>query len=209
MSIAVTRNPRGRGSLLLIGSLLLAIVLVIVGIGLLGGWDTVPGSRTRARTIQPGETVAARPFRITPVEARWTTDPGFPYLTPEGSRLILAVLEVEVVNDFPVPSYTLASNLGCDAPGIPVLGSDPASGRQQIFGFQRVIDHHTPKMLSPGLPQRIAFLWQQPLTHPLPAEISVTLPSFTWRRHSGGLGHDWFDPTPVARVTLPLSELEP
>ncbi|MDO5084380.1 MAG: hypothetical protein Q4D89_13415 [Arachnia propionica] len=204
-----TPATRPRGVRRLFTPITLSLVICVLSltlIGVFGGWEPVAQERDRVVTILPGETVTAHPFAVTPVAAYWTTLKDAPYLTPAGKRLLVVELELQVQETFPVPAILLTGDTTLEAPGIETRGTDPTTARQRLYGSFRTLDTHTPWYLQPGLRHPITALWAQDLSVPAPETLTLTFPSFTWRQHSGGLGHDWFDPTPAARVTLPVTE---
>lgn len=206
----VPQNPSRRGARRLLSPISLCLLVCVLSLGIIGvfgGWERVAEGRSNIVTLRPGETVTAHPFMFTPIAAYWTTNTKSPYFTPENTRLLVTVMEMEVVERFPVSPAILSDDLTCDAPGIRKSGSNPELARQRTNSMFRTIDTYSPGFLPPGLKQQITLTWAQDLSAPIPDTLTLTIPSYTWREHSGGLGRDWFDPTPTARVTLPLEEL--
>lgn len=187
--------------------LLVALLATVVVIGLFGGWRRAERTGAEVATIRPDETVSTLPFAITPKRAEWTTSSRVPYYTKEGERLIVVVLELETMADFPVHTSTLGNELITDIPTAEGTEFLPGFFKRKNIRTYRTIDNHDPGTLSPGLRHEIGYGFTQPLTAPLPDEVTVLLPSLTWREHNGGLGYNWFDPTVAARVVLPIERM--
>lgn len=186
---------------------LVGLLAVVVVIGVLGGWRRADRAGADVPTIQPGETVSGLPFAITPKRAEWTTSTEEPFFTKEGERLIVLVLELETMADFPVHAHVLSGELITDIQSAEGTEFLPGFFRRTARLTYRTIDQQTAAAVSPALPQEIGFVFAQPTATPLPDEVTVLLPTLTWREHSGGIGHNWFDPAVTAQVTLPVERM--
>lgn len=187
--------------------ILVGLLAAVVVIGVLGGWRRDERSRADTPTIQPGETISGLPFAITPKRAEWTTSTEEPFFTQEGERLIVLVLELETMADFPVHANTLSDELITDIRSSEGTEFLPGFFKRTARSAYRTIDLRTSAALPPELPQEIGFVFTQPTSTPLPEEVTVLLPNLTWREHSGGIGYSWFDPVVRAQVTLPLERM--
>ena len=55
-----------------------------------------------------------------------------------------------------------------------------------------------------GGPFSVIAVYQQSSSQPVPTKLTVTLHQYTWRKSALDNHLNWFDPTPVARVEVPV-----
>jgi hypothetical protein len=60
--------------------------------------------------------------------------------------------------------------------------------------------------LHPGMPEKLAFLWEQSSTAPVPTEMRVTINKKTYRANTLTQHMDWLDLEPRAELTVPIED---
>jgi hypothetical protein len=63
--------------------------------------------------------------------------------------------------------------------------------------------------LAPGLTYPAVLLFQHVAGAPAPDEVTLVLSSPRWRKSNVDEEYGWWDPTPVVRVTVPVTEFTP
>ena len=187
--------------------LVLAVALLGL-IGAVGGWDAIEGVEApEVPRVEVGEPIKAHPFEITVRRARHFDALEGALYREEGQRYLVVSLDVTLRNDVHVPGETLRDALHLDAPGLKMLAlkSGPSPERPRLLRGLDALDART---YQPGLEVPTIAVWQQEVGAPIPDEVTVTFDRQTWRASSLDGSMRWFDPTPVARVTLPLEALE-
>ncbi|WP_173077645.1 hypothetical protein [Phytohabitans rumicis] len=60
--------------------------------------------------------------------------------------------------------------------------------------------------LNPGMPEKLAFLWEQSGSVPVPTEMRVTIYQKTYRLDTLGRSMEWLDLEPRAELTVPIED---
>ena len=205
--------PRRRRAWLTVGLSALTGLLLVGVIGLFGGWETASSQREEALpAISPGERVRVEPFDLTPVKAVHATQLDPILYAEDGVRWLILLMEVTNTAGFPVGNGTLQSTATLDVAGLlpspyielPLAAADRVVS-ESVF---RVVDSLPQRTVQPGLAQRLAFVWRQDSREPPPESLTFTLQRHTYRTSNLEPAYDWFDPKPVATVTLPVEELD-
>lgn len=188
--------------------LLLAVALLGI-VALAGGWQAVEGVEApETPKVAVGDKIAATPIEVSVRRARHFDElkPSLP--RTDGYRYLVVSLDLTLRNDEFVSAYDLQRAIALDAPG---LKSTPLRSGPRIDDprLLRGLDGLDAKAFQPGLPTPTIAVWQQALTEPIPAEVTVTFAQQTWRQSVLDGAWRWSDPSPVARVTLPVEALEP
>lgn len=188
------RHPR-----VVIAGAVLAVVLVAVTA--LGGW--APATPEGPQAVAPGTEVTAAPFRLSFDSAKAAyeldgrlADPGLVHVAVRG--------EISLAVDESVNSPTLDDAIDVDLEG----GHDAYGGRttDPTPTVTVVADRSTLLGLGPGLAYEVRFDFLVEESS-VPDEITLTLNRQEYRPSAldGTLG--WYDPVPVARVTLDVVPL--
>ena len=189
---------------------------VLLASGVFGGLDD---TRADEPVVAPTATaVDATPFRISVQRVRVGTDLGVDSIPKAEGRYLLVSLRVVVPadEDASVPWSVLRDTVRLDGVtglvdlyhrrGDPVPRSTAPVAANQIVSSD---DAENLGDLAPGLEYPAVFLFQQAATEPVPDEVTVVLSAHRWRKSSIEDVEGWFDPAPVARVTVPVAEFEP
>jgi hypothetical protein len=67
-------------------------------------------------------------------------------------------------------------------------------------------DSSQPQYLNPGLPEKLAFLWEQSIAAPVPTSMRVAIWKKTLRVDSLSNRMEWLDPGPRAEVQVPVED---
>lgn len=187
--------------------LLLAVALLAL-VGALGGLDAVEAVETpQTPVVAVGETIKAKPFEVTVRRARHFNELKPALYAQEGYRYLVVSLDVTLRNDRYVHALDLKTAVEVDAVGLKTVTYGGTS-RPEDPVVLRGMDSLGLRTLQPGLTTSTIFVWQQEVSTPIPDTVTITLSAQTWRKSSLDSSWRWFDPTPVARVTLPLEALE-
>ncbi len=209
-----TRRQRARAWYALVADVFtpqrLLLVLALAGIGiasLFGGWDAVSAEETAIGVADPRTPVSAAPFEVSARRARVADSVTTVLRREDGFRYLMVVADVTNTQDAHVDGSVLAQAAELDAPGLrtDLLSSGERTRRPLVL---RLDDGLSQRTFQPGLTGAVILVWQQDARAPIPATVTMTLARHTQRLSSmdGSLG--WFDPTPVAHVTLPVEPVE-
>jgi hypothetical protein len=181
-----------------VGALALAVS------GLFGGLDPVP--EEPPPTVAVGTVDAGEPWNVTITGARLLAD--MPPLKVEhpGDRWVAVLAIVEITADEPMAATDVIR-----LAGVPGLIQDHPSNVYLLRDTAELTQ------LQPGLPEKLAFFWEQSGSVPVPTEVTVEIVGRTHRadslieprpglvdRPAGKL--QWFDPEVRARVTTPVQD---
>jgi hypothetical protein len=162
--------------------------------GLFGGLDKTQTSGLP--TVAANVVDAGTPWNVTVSGARLVDDLPPLHLERAGDRWVAVVATVEVTadesrNDLDevVRITGVSGLLGTRPSGVYLLRDDTRLG-----------------YLHPGLPEKVAFVWEQTGSQAVPTLVEVEIWGKTHRvgSLSGSLG--WFDPAPRARVAIPVED---
>ncbi|MFV0462845.1 MAG: hypothetical protein ACK5MP_06595 [Nostocoides sp.] len=164
-------------------------------------------------SVAVGAEVDATPLRISVTKAVVTAQPGgtLPEATG-GSTYLLVGVEISTTDS--------ETNFGAvDALRLRDVGqltssslSDPTKvvpDEEAKAGVYVVKDGSRLGGLGPGLTFKAAYVFSRASAKDLPENITVVLYRHTYRAHRGTGQMGWFDPTPVAEVTVPLAHPTP
>ncbi len=187
--------------------LLLAVALLGV-VALAGGWQAVEGVEgPETPKVAVGEKIVATPMEVTVRRARHFEElkPSLP--RADGYRYLVVSLDLTLRHERYVSGVELAPAISLDAAGLKTtpLRSGPKINDPSLL---RGLDGLPARTYQPGLATSTIVVWQQALTEPIPTEVTITFAKQTWRQSVLDGGWGWYDPAPVARVTLPLEELD-
>lgn len=182
--------------------LFLAFAL-LAGIGLFGGWDAAVTEVDTVPRGEPSVAAAAAPFEVTLRRVRYgnSLDPVF--RARDGVRYWFVSMDVVNTSDLPVERSILTDDVTVDIPGL----AASAPGRRPESRTVRLNDSLDQRTFQPDVLTPIALVWEQDAAAEIPAEVTVTLATHTWRASSMDGGLDWRDPEPGLIVTMPADPL--
>ena len=164
------------------------------------------GGMAQAQTSEPttiaaGSLIKGLPWNVTVVEGRLLKSEDGLETEKAGDRWLVVIATVEVTS---VDSRSDMSDVLrlTDVPGL--LAVRP----QRILLSQDATDVH---YLNPGMPERVAFCWEQSAGAPVPKSVDVDVYNETLRSNnlSGSVSagnKDWLDPTVRATVRTPVQD---
>lgn len=204
--------PRRRSAWLTVGLPVLTALLLVGVIGLFGGWESASAQREDTLpAIPPGQEITVEPFELTAIRAGHTMELEPVLRAEDGVRRLILTMEVTITTDSPLGSGTLKRAVTLEAPGLRPSpnGQGPGLPGNHVVSENvlRVVDSLSSNALQPGLTQRLAFVWLQDSQEPVPDSLTFTLHQHTYRTSYLEPTYSWFDPEPVATVTLPVVEL--
>jgi len=169
--------------------------LAAIGLGvsaLFHGLAPVPAAETP--TVAIGKVIDAGPWTVTIVDTRLVSSSEGLTTTTAGNHWFGVVATVDdTTNDSredlgDIMRLSHVAGLTEAAPQRILLANDATD-----VGF-----------LNPGMPERVAFLWEQASSAPLPAKAQIVIYGKTLRKNSLDATTDWLSPHVVADVTAPV-----
>ncbi len=182
-----------------------------------GGWSSASAADESAApeipTVAVGTPVQARPYRLSVTAAR--TVEKLDGLLPDdrATRYLVIALDVTDTDARYVQDSMGMTGNGLDFDGLVVdaeglvdglTGKPIDSGAAQRPALYRVKDTQRAWSFQPGVPTPVIAVYQQSSSQPVPTKLTVTLHQYTWRKSALDNHLNWFDPTPVARVEVPV-----
>lgn len=188
--------------------LLLAGILTLGLVGLTGGWSSIETGQVSIHTAEPGSAVSVKPFVITVKRAFWTEGSIHDLVVAEtGFRSLLVVVEVTNTTSDALSIETLQNAFRINAEGLTQFGrATPAEKADPTL--MRSSDFNGATWTQPDLPTGLVLIWQQSTSAKVPDQIVLTLREHTWRVSPLAGGMDWYDPTDLATVTVPIAEYQ-
>ncbi|GAB3972406.1 DUF4352 domain-containing protein [Plantactinospora veratri] len=161
--------------------------------GLFGGLDTV--TKPEVPTVAVGEVVDGGPWNVTVTGSRLVGKLPTLYLR-DGSRWFTVLVTVENTADESRTDFRDVIRLS----GVAGVTEERAS--QVVL----VRDGSRPNYLNPGLPEKLAFLWQQDDSTPVPQSATVQVWGTTRRLDTVSDTWEWLDPERRAEVEVPVQD---
>jgi hypothetical protein len=190
--------------------------IVLGATALFGGLEEAEAEVPRLAGVRLGETVHAAPYDITLRKVIWVDELPGTYPTEKGNRwLAVTATVVNTHHESLFGAVELKDAVALSGvEGLvakPEKRSDDASrftDRVEASYLKVLADSSDLSPVSPRVPYEMVFLFEQKQSAPPPTEVTVQIVRHTWREGSldGFLG--WFDPTVIARSTLPMTESE-
>ncbi len=190
------RPPPWRVRLLILG--LAAIAFAVVG--LTGGLDRVPPPAPAAvATVPVNQNVDAGPWRAMVTNAAATTELGSYKPTGKGNWLLAVAVQIDLTE------YSRDSlRAGFIAEAVTLRGIDGLVD-QKPREILLIRDASRLEYLNPGLPERLAFVFEVAGSIPVPKQVVVVLhgrdPYWSWTERR----YIWPDPVTKAEVTVDLA----
>lgn len=175
-----------------IGAGATAIVLAVSAA--FGGLSDASGDAVA--TVEVGATVDAGPWTITVERAVVVNEFETLVHEVETDRWIAAVVTITNTTDEPRTGSAIGEGLEIR----------PFAGQREDSLFVVVnSDGSLLRAIQPGLPEQIAFLWEQDRDEPIPASLDLRLYGYVHRRDSLTGELVWRDGVPVATVRVPVA----
>ena len=178
--------------------------MVVAGVAIIpfGGWSTV-ASKDEAPRIALGQQNDGLPWNVTVTGARLLDDQPPLHASVAGNRWVVVLATVEVTSD--ESRYDIADALrisGVEGLVEPIsIGLSPGIAPATVLVVSDLTDLG---YLHPGLPENVAFAWEQSSTVPVPTQLQVTIFGKTVRRDTITGFKSWLDPTARGVVTVPV-----
>jgi hypothetical protein len=169
--------------------------VAVIGLGvssLFHGLAPVPAAETP--TVKPGKVIDAGPWTITVVDTRLLSSSEGLTTTTDGDHWFAIVATVD---DTTTDSR---DDMGDIVRLSHVAGLTEAAPQRILL----TSDASTPRYLNPGMPERVAFLWEQSASAPLPTTAQIVIYGKTLRTNTLDATTDWLSPHVVADVTAPV-----
>lgn len=191
---------------------ILALTLLVVGV--FGGWGAAAEADATEAEVPvkaAGERVEAKPFELTLHKAIATEEVAGRLPKTPGSRYLIVSADLTdrdsryVEDDAGITGNLVRQDaLSIDAAGLVRYGKPLPEGQAQAPSVYRVNDTQGQQAFQPGVLTPVIVVWEQASSEPAPEHLTVTVNSYTWRRSSLDGHLFWTDPTPAARITLPV-----
>ncbi|MDW5323934.1 hypothetical protein [Plantactinospora sp. KLBMP9567] len=161
--------------------------------GLFGGLETV--AKPEVPTVAVGKAVDGGPWSVTVTGGRLVGKLPTLYLR-DGKRWFTVLATIENTADESRADFDDAIRLS----GVAGIAEERPS---QVL---LVRDGSKPTYLNPGLPERLAFLWEQDDSTPAPKSVKVQVWGTTRRLDTIGDTWEWLDPERRAEVEVPVQD---
>lgn len=159
--------------------------------GFFGGLAPATTPADEVPSVAPGTAVAAGPWRVTVTDARLLPDVSPLVAENDGDPWLVVLAVVEVT----APSSRQDMTDILRVSGVDGLLHDEPN---QIL---LVRDTTNVSALQPGLPEKLAFCWEQSAKSPVPTVVDVEIAGKIYREDSLTGYFNWFDNGPVARLS--------
>ncbi|MFY1690828.1 hypothetical protein [Plantactinospora sp. WMMB782] len=186
-----------------LGARLLAVPLRWLGVGtgvaglaassLFGGLETV--AKPEVPTVEVGQRVDGGPWQVTVTGSSLVGKLPRLYLA-DGKRWLTVLATIENTADESRTDFD-------DAVRLAGVGGVT---REQPSHVVLVRDGTKPDYLNPGLPERLAFLWEQDDGTAVPETVTVQVWGTTRRLDTVGDRWEWLDPERRAEVRVPVRD---
>ena len=170
-------------------------VVAVIGLGVSALFHGLaPVAAAQTPTVAPGKVIDAGPWKVTVVDTRLLSSSTGLKTTTDGDHWFAVVATVDdTTNDSredmgDIVRLSHVAGLTAVAPQVILLASDATT-----LGY-----------LNPGMPERVAFAWEQSSKVPLPTTAQIVIYGKTLRENSLDGTTDWLSPHVVADVTAPV-----
>ncbi|GIG86651.1 hypothetical protein Pen02_15870 [Plantactinospora endophytica] len=161
--------------------------------GLFGGLD--PVAKPEAPPVEVGKVVDGGPWDVTVTGSRLVGE--LPGLTlGDGRRWFAVLATVENTDDESRDDF---------GDTVSLTGVDGLATEKPRYVLV-LRDASRPKYLNPGLPEKLAFLWEQEAGQPVPTRVRVQVWGKTYRLDSIGNTMEWLDPERRAEIEVPVED---
>jgi hypothetical protein len=167
---------------------------LVAASGLVGGLDGV-SPPPKEPTIEVGTALPAGPWTVTVTGARLLGDSPPLKLEHPGDHWVVVLATVEITAD---KSHN-------DIADIIRLREGTLAGTRPDHIYL-VRDTKPVQYLHPGLPERVAFIWELAAGATVPTALEVLVYGETWRIDSLTDRFEWLDLEPHARLTVPVED---
>lgn len=205
----VPREPGGRRSaiahrLLAVGVVICVLVLATAVAGLAGGFEKV--SAEELPVVAADEVFEGEPWNVTVDGAALAANLEPAQLYEDGYWLAV-IADVELTAD---ESWNGLSSVlyVTGVAGLARQHTERSSFPGGIFAddVRMVRDGSAAVSLHPGLPERLAFLWELAIDTPPPTEVHVEITGATLRKDSFAGHLQWLDEEPRAQLDVPVTD---
>jgi hypothetical protein len=197
-STAPARHARPRPSWT-VRLTVLGLVLVGVGVvGLTGGLRTAPAPPpTPLPTLAVNDVIDAGPWKLSVTNAAAVTDLGAYKPRKEGDWLLAVAVRIEVTGP-DSESGAMLGNVATLPDFADLVDAEP-------MAVALVRDGSRLEFIHPGLPERVAFIFEVRAGTPVPASVVVVLRGWTAEKSWTTRRWEWRNEGERARVTVPIT----
>ena len=167
-----------------------------------GGWQPVAKAEP---ALKPGMVDAGKPWnvKVETVRLLGNLEPAV-YLKNKEDHWLAVIAEIEITDD---RSHIDISQI-LQVPSAVGIVNDMASGTSfDAYPHDVLLSRDATRVeaLHPGMPERVAFLWEQK-PDALPTQVDVAIVGMTWRKNSLTDDYEWLDPEVRATLTVPVQD---
>jgi hypothetical protein len=168
-------------------------VVVLAISGLFGGLDRVDAGGVP--TVAVGAVDRGEPWNVTVTGVRLLADQPPLHASRPGDRWLAVVATVEVTAD------------GSRGDVADILRVSGAQGlRDEAPETVLLVRDYTPAQLHPGLPEKVAFFWEQAPDAPVPTQVTVGIVGKTHRIDTLTGAREWLEAAVRAKVRAPVED---
>jgi len=180
------------------------LVIVVAVVGLAGGLDRLPPEGPPVVAVD--ELNAGEPWDVTVDGAALAADLSPAVLLEDGYWLAVTA-QVEITDD---ESRRDVDEILCvrDVAGLALEPEESTAcpGAVPANDIRLVRDGSAVGALHPGLPERVAYLWELAAGADPPTEVHVDIVGKTFRENSLTGRMEWLDEAPRAQLTVPVED---
>jgi hypothetical protein len=198
-------DRRLKRRLLLIGVSLCGLVILVAVMGLAGGLDRVtPAGLPVVAVNEPSQ---GEPWNVTVSHAVLAADLSPATLQEEDGYWLAVIADVEITADESrIDLDEILYVTGVQGLGRDRLESSIFPGGLLADDIRLFRDASAAGALHPGLPERLAFLWELAGGAPPPAEVHVEIVGKVHRKDVLTGQMSWLDAAPRAQLTVPVED---
>ncbi len=189
--------------------LLLALMAALLLTGLFGGWKNLADRETKIAAADVGQEVEAEPLKVSVRKGGWFQDIPQLYRLKPGQRALLVSADVTNQTKQVIDRLDVQTAFRIDAKGLvdPITDRHADADKVQPH-IIRASDALRGGALQPGLPTRMALIWVQDGSYPVPDRVKLVIRKQKYRASAldGSMGY--FDAAPAYEITVPLTEMK-
>jgi hypothetical protein len=190
--------------LVIVGGVLCALVALVAVVGLAGGFDRVAAGELPV--VAEDEPNQGEPWNVTVTGAVLAADLE-PAVLYEDGYWLAVIADVEVTageSRTDLAEILYVTGVEGLAREHTERGSYP--GATFADDIRLVRDGTAAASLHPGLPERVAFLWELAIDTPPPAEVHIEIIGKTYRESVLTGAMEWLDGAARAQLTVPVED---
>jgi hypothetical protein len=167
-----------------------------------GGWQKVDSAEP---PLKPGDVNAGKPWnvKVETVRLLGNLEPAV-YLKNKQDHWLAVIATIEITD---TRSHTDIAQIIQVPNAVGLYKAFPTGTYLDNYADNVLVSRDATRVwaLNPGMPERLAFLWEQK-PDALPKEVDVSIIGMTWRENTLTNDYEWMDDEPRATLTVPVQD---